>query len=75
MKWTDCKDKQPRDRKRVICYDPAIAKHDKAAGTECPGVRFGRRIEALNENNPEGCMGYNFTHWMPVPKPPKALDG
>jgi hypothetical protein len=70
--WRDI-ETAPKDCERLILWCPKAGIRGKGA------VVFGRTYALSNgrvEVRGEGMLGdWEFTHWMPLPEPPKAMRG
>ena len=79
-KWINVKDKMPDGRSEVLVFckfdtSPLIAFHDNNTWIEkCDNLdivsgdaRISREIHEVGAVD----IGYEITHWMPLPEPPK----
>ncbi len=80
VKWISVEEKLSENWVKVLCFCPELAERDKreqedyTEKNQSPGVRFGCRVESLNENRVNMTRGYYFTYWMPLPEPPKEAS-
>ena len=65
-RWIKATDRKPPPDVKVMAWSKEMEAHGYA-------VSFGHRVKGrvIDELRFDNTAGFYFTHWMPLPKPPK----
>jgi len=67
--WIKVEDKLPEVEKDVLLFDPGSCQRIFLGYIECEGAGKFWRVDGFSN-----CYLGDFTHWMPLPEPPKEEE-
>jgi hypothetical protein len=66
-KWISVREQKPNPDLKVLAWSAEMESHGNA-------ISFGKRVvgRVIDECRFENSSGFYFTHWLPLPDPPKS---